>query len=156
MELRPGSLDSSKPTPNQPVTAAPSRERSPLALLAVFATLLLTLSLSGCVGSTSAGSPASKSNSIRTSSGTLNASTSSLKFASASTSSSSNLGVTLTNAGNSNVTVSNVSISGAGFTASGVSTGQILTPGQTASLNVTFTPAAATCVTRSVTVASNA
>ena len=54
------------------------------------------------------------------------------------------------------MTVSNISISGAGFTAGGLSTGQVLTPGQTATLNVTFTPAAAVGATGSVTVASNA
>ena len=86
----------------------------------------------------------------------LNASTASLSFASVNLGSNSVLGVTFTNAGNSNVTVSNISISGAGFTAGGVSTGQILTPGQTAALNVTFTPAAAVGATGSVTVASNA
>ena len=86
----------------------------------------------------------------------LNDSTTSLNFASVSVGSNRSLGVTFTNAGNSNVTVSNVSIAGAGFAASGVSTGQILTPGQTANLDVTFTPASAVGVTGSVTVASNA
>jgi beta-galactosidase len=86
----------------------------------------------------------------------LNNSKTSLDFASVSIGSSSSLGLTLTNAGNSDVTVSNVTIAGAGFAASGVSTGQILTPGQTAALNVTFTPASAVNVTGSVTVASNA
>src|SRR5712692_2227311 len=86
----------------------------------------------------------------------LSASTASLSFASVNLGSNGVLGVTFTNAGNSNVTVSNISISGAGFTAGGVSTGQILTPGQTAALNVTFTPAAAVGATGSVTVASNA
>ena len=86
----------------------------------------------------------------------LNASTASLSFASVNLGSNSVLGVTFTNTGNSNVTVSNISISGAGFTAGGVSMGQILTPGQTAALNVTFTPAAAVGATGSVTVASNA
>jgi len=86
----------------------------------------------------------------------LNDSTTSLNFASVSVGSNRSLGVTFTNAGNSNVTVSNVSIAGAGFAASGVSTGQILTPGQTASLNVSFTPASAASVNGSVTVASNA
>jgi hypothetical protein len=86
----------------------------------------------------------------------LNSSATSLGFANVNIGSSSILGVTFTNAGNSNVTVSNVSISGAGFSASGVSMGQILTPGQTAMLNVTFTPAAAASVTGSVTVASTA
>jgi hypothetical protein len=86
----------------------------------------------------------------------LNASNTSLSFANVNIGSNSTLSVTFTNAGNSNVTVSNVSISGAGFTAGGVSTGQILTPAQTATLNVTFTPAAAASVTGSATVTSNA
>jgi hypothetical protein len=86
----------------------------------------------------------------------LNDSTTSLDFASVSVGGNRSLGVTFMNAGNSTVTVSNVTIAGAGFAASGVSTGQILTPGQTANLNVTFTPASAISVTGSVTVASNA
>jgi hypothetical protein len=86
----------------------------------------------------------------------LNANKTSLAFGNVNIGSNSILGVTFTNAGNSNLTVSNVTIAGAGFTASGVSTGQILTPGQTATLNVTFTPAAAVTVPGSVTVASNA
>jgi hypothetical protein len=86
----------------------------------------------------------------------LNDSTASLNFASVSIGSNRSLGVTFTNTGNSNVTVSNVSIAGAGFAASGVSTGQILTPGQTASLDVSFTPASAVSVNGSVTLASNA
>ena len=69
---------------------------------------------------------------------------------------SSTQSVTLTNAGNSSVTISNVTVSGAGFNASGVSSGLILTPGQTATLTATFAPAAAGSVTGSVSVASNA
>ncbi len=86
----------------------------------------------------------------------LNASSTSLNFEKVTIGSRSLRGVTFANAGNSNVTISNVSISGAGFTASGVSTGQILTPGQTAALNVTFTPAAASSATGAVTVTSDA
>jgi hypothetical protein len=86
----------------------------------------------------------------------LNASATSLDFASVNIGSNRSLGVTFTNAGNSNVTVSSVSISGAGFAASGISTGQILTPGKTATLNLTFTPAGTGSVTGSVTVASDA
>jgi hypothetical protein len=87
----------------------------------------------------------------------LNPSSTNLNFANVNIGSSSILSVTFTNAGNSNVTVSKVTISGAGFTADGgVSTGQILTPGQTATLNVTFTPASAATVPGSVIVASNA
>jgi Domain of unknown function (DUF4091)/Protein of unknown function (DUF1573) len=64
--------------------------------------------------------------------------------------------VTLTNSGNSNVTISSVGTSGAGFNASGMPTGTILSPGQTATLNVSFAPSAAGSVTGSVSVASNA
>ena len=86
----------------------------------------------------------------------LNASTKSLSFANVNLGSSSILGVTFTNAGSSSVTISSVSISGAGYTASGVSTGQILTPGQSATLNVTFTPAATGSLAGTATVTSNA
>jgi Domain of unknown function (DUF4082)/Abnormal spindle-like microcephaly-assoc'd, ASPM-SPD-2-Hydin/Immunoglobulin domain/Immunoglobulin I-set domain len=63
---------------------------------------------------------------------------------------------TLTNTGTGNVTLSGLSYSGAGFSASGVSSGQVLTPGQTAAINVTFQPSAAGSVSGSVTAASNA
>jgi len=86
----------------------------------------------------------------------LNANKASLSFSSVSTGSSSMLPVTFTNAGNSNVTISNVSMTGSGFTAGGMSSGLILTPGQTAALDVTFAPAAAGSVTGSATVTSNA
>jgi hypothetical protein len=86
----------------------------------------------------------------------LNVGQASLNFSSVNIGSSSTLPVTFTNAGNSNVTVSNVAISGAGYTASGVQAGQIITPGQTATLNVTFTPATAALIPGGVTVTSNA
>ena len=89
--------------------------------------------------------------------GTLSSSASTLTFGNVSVGSSSVLGVTFTNTGSSNVTISNVSINGAGFNGSGVSTGQTLTPGQAATLNVTFAPAASGSVSgASVTVTSNA
>ncbi len=86
----------------------------------------------------------------------LNASRTSLNFSSVDIGSNSTLSVGFTNGGNSNVTISNVSISGAGYAASGVQSGQILTPGQTATLNVTFAPAATGAIPGSVTVTSNA
>ena len=63
---------------------------------------------------------------------------------------------TLSNTGNSSITVSNVSIAGSGFGVTGVSTGQILAPGQSTSVSVTFTPATTASVTGSVTITSNA
>ena len=86
----------------------------------------------------------------------LNASQGSLNFASVNIGSSSVLPVSFTNAGTGSVTIANVSISGAGYSASGVSSGQILTPGQSATLNVTFTPSSAGSLPGSVTVGSNA
>ncbi|HWY07406.1 MAG TPA: DUF4082 domain-containing protein [Candidatus Acidoferrales bacterium] len=86
----------------------------------------------------------------------LSVSPTSLSFGSIDTSASSTLGVTLKNSGNSNVTISSVSASGAGFSASNVSSGTVLAPGQSAALNVTFAPTSTGSVTGGVTVASNA
>jgi hypothetical protein len=69
---------------------------------------------------------------------------------------SSVLGVTLTNAGNSNVTISKVGASGTGYTASGVSAGLILAPGQSVTLDETFVPATAGSFSGAVSIASNA
>ena len=86
----------------------------------------------------------------------LNSSASSLNFGSVSVSANSTQSVTLTNAGNSNIMISNVTVSGAGFNAGGVSSGLILTPGQTAILTATFAPASAGSAKGSISVASNA
>ena len=86
----------------------------------------------------------------------LNASPASLSFGSIDTGATSTLGVTLTNSGNSSVTISGVGASGAGFSASNVSSGTVLAPGQSAALNVTFAPTSTGSVTGGVTVASNA
>jgi hypothetical protein len=86
----------------------------------------------------------------------LNASAANLNFGNVPIGSSDVLGVTLTNAGNSNVSISNVRISGVRFATSGVSAGLILTPGQNATLSVTFAPIAVGGLTGSVTVATNA
>jgi hypothetical protein len=70
--------------------------------------------------------------------------------------SNSILPVIFTNGGNADVTISGVTISGAGFTASGVQSGQIVKPGQAATLNVTFAPAGTGSLTGSVNLTSNA
>ena len=86
----------------------------------------------------------------------LNVSPTSLSFGSIDTGATSTLGATLTNSGNSNVTISSVTATGAGFTASNVSSGTVLAPGQSAALNVTFAPTSTGSLTGGVTVASNA
>jgi|HubBroStandDraft_6_1064221.scaffolds.fasta_scaffold19405_1 hypothetical protein len=106
----------------------------------------------------SAGSITSSAASLTVSAATLvlNASKTSLSFASVNVGSNSVLPVVFTNGGNSKVTVSNVTISGAGYTAGGVQSGQIVAPGQTATLNVTFAPSGTGAMPGSVTVTSNA
>ncbi|HYX68498.1 MAG TPA: choice-of-anchor D domain-containing protein, partial [Terriglobales bacterium] len=86
----------------------------------------------------------------------LSASPTSLSFGNVNVSSSASLSTTVSNNGNSNVTISGVSVTGTGYSASGLSSGQVLTPGQSATLSVTFTPAAAGSVPGSVSIASNA
>ncbi|HSZ18521.1 MAG TPA: choice-of-anchor D domain-containing protein [Candidatus Acidoferrum sp.] len=86
----------------------------------------------------------------------LTTSASSLSFGNVAMGRSSALSVTVTNAGNSNVTLSNVSVSGAHFAESGVSSGLILTPGQSATLDATFSPVAVGNLSGSLTVDSNA
>jgi len=86
----------------------------------------------------------------------LTTSASSLNFGNVAVGKSSVLSVTLTNAGNSNVTMSKVSASSAPYSTSGVSAGLILAPGQSATLDATFSPLTAGNLPGSVTVASNA
>jgi ASPM-SPD-2-Hydin domain-containing protein len=88
--------------------------------------------------------------------GTLSASVGSLSFNGVNVGSNSTLQATLTNTGSASVDISNVSISGAGFSASGVPAGTILGAGQSATLNVTFTPSSAGNLTGGVTISSNA
>ncbi len=113
----------------------------------------LTVTVTNSAGSATS-SPATLT--VNAATALLTPNTTSLLFGSISLGSSSILGVTFTNSGNSSVTVSNVTVSGAGFAASGMSGGQIIAPGTTATLRVTFAPAALLAVAGSVTVTSNA
>jgi Malectin domain/Abnormal spindle-like microcephaly-assoc'd, ASPM-SPD-2-Hydin len=80
----------------------------------------------------------------------------SLNFGSMQDGSSSTLGVTLTNKGTSNVTIASVAPAGTGFSASGLNAGTILTPNQTATLNVKFAPTSTGSVSGNVSISSNA
>jgi hypothetical protein len=87
----------------------------------------------------------------------LTLSPSSLNFSTVAEGSSKTLSSTLTNTGNSNINISSVKVSGAGFSAGGVSGGTILTPGQSTTLIVTFSPNSVGSTTgANVTIASNA
>jgi hypothetical protein len=61
----------------------------------------------------------------------------------------------ITNNGGTSVTISQVGISGTGFSFSGISAPVTLTSGQSASFNVTFTPASAGAVSGNLTITSN-
>jgi Abnormal spindle-like microcephaly-assoc'd, ASPM-SPD-2-Hydin len=86
----------------------------------------------------------------------LGANPSSVTFPNIQVGANNSQNVTLTNTGNSNITISSITTTGAGFSASGVSNGTTLTPNQTATLSVTFTPSVAGAASGSVSIASNA
>ncbi|MGA8408255.1 MAG: choice-of-anchor D domain-containing protein [Candidatus Acidiferrales bacterium] len=86
----------------------------------------------------------------------LGLSTSSLSFGNVNVGSNSALSVALTNNGNANVTISNVGVTGAGFSESGVTANEMLTPNQSVTVTVTFAPGTAGAVSGSVSIASNA
>jgi hypothetical protein len=87
----------------------------------------------------------------------LSISPASLSFGNVTTSSSSAAqSVITTNTGNSNVVISQITLSGAGYTMTGGSAPVTLTPSQTASLSVQFSPTAAGAVSGNVSIVSNA
>jgi hypothetical protein len=77
-------------------------------------------------------------------------------FGNAAVGSNSSQNVTLTNSGNSTVTITSVNVTGTGFSSSGVTAGQTIGAGQSATLGVIFTPTSAVTVSGTVTVTSNA
>jgi hypothetical protein len=86
----------------------------------------------------------------------LNANQTSLNFLSVNIGSNSVLPVTFTNNVNVNITITNITLSGAGYSVAGIQSGQILTPGQSATLNVTFAPSGAGVTPGSVMLTSTA
>jgi hypothetical protein len=86
----------------------------------------------------------------------LAASPTSLSYGNVNLGTTSSKTVTLTNSGNSSVSISQLSVSGAGFTASGLTVPSSLSPGQSTTFSVNFAPTAAGSVSGNVSVASNA
>jgi hypothetical protein len=79
-----------------------------------------------------------------------------LNFGTITIAASSTQSVTVSNSGSASVTISQMNVTGAGFSASGLSLPATLTPGQSASFTVTFAPQATGSVTGSVALLSNA
>jgi len=85
----------------------------------------------------------------------LTANASSIPFGSVLINSPAEQSVTLTASGTSPVTISSVAITGNGFTNSGLTAPMTLNPGQTAVLNVQFTPTGSGSYSGQITIASN-
>jgi hypothetical protein len=86
----------------------------------------------------------------------LGASPTSLVFGGVLDQATSSMTTSITNSGNANVTISNVSVTGAGFSASGVTNGTVLSAGQSVTLTVTFAPTSGGAISGSVSIASDA
>ncbi len=86
----------------------------------------------------------------------LSVSPSTLAFGDVAVGTNTSQDVSLKNTGTSSITISAVSWKGAGFSGSGVNSGLILTPNQTAALSVTFDPKTKGAVTGSIAISSNA
>ena len=129
-----------------------------LGCLVLAAVLCFALAQFGCVGIADAvGSRLNASAALNDAVGSgLNASIAALNFGYVAVGSTSILRETFTNSQDTSINVSNVIVSGPGFNASGISAGSIIEPGQSATLDVTLTPATHGYVTGSITLLSNA
>ncbi|HTW22470.1 MAG TPA: choice-of-anchor D domain-containing protein [Candidatus Baltobacteraceae bacterium] len=86
----------------------------------------------------------------------LSSSSTGLVFGSIDVSTTGNINLTLKNTGNATATISSVTVSGAGFSASGLSAGTILQSGQSVTFDAAFDPAASGVSSGSITIKSNA
>jgi Protein of unknown function (DUF1573) len=115
----------------------------------VTAALMAALYQSGCAGIAAANGNAVLSGAQ------FNANTSTINLGNVAVGDTKTATITFTNSTNSAVTITNISVSGAGFNAGGIPSGTILNPGQTATLSITFAPAATGTQSGSITVTSN-
>jgi len=92
---------------------------------------------------------------VQTLLGLLTLNTQALNFGSVNIGGGSTQTITVSNSGTADMTVSNVVVSGAGFSASGISSGLIIPAGQSAVLTVGFNPAGAGNVAGSVTIVTD-
>ena len=112
--------------------------------------LAVAVLASGCAGAVTGSSTSGSNGPI------LNASTSTLDFGRVLVDSTDSLAIILTNTGNENATIDGVVVTGSGFTASGVGANTTVPPGETAALNVKFTPSTRGNITGTLTIANNA
>ena len=114
----------------------------------------LGLNFSGPTGTTSSASVPLTANAL-SAQPQLTVNPTSVSFGKVTTGTTATSGVTLTNSGNSNLTVSMLSVNGSTFGVSGITTPKALSAGQSATLNVTYSPTAANNDTGSISITSN-
>ncbi|HEX4001021.1 MAG TPA: choice-of-anchor D domain-containing protein [Candidatus Acidoferrales bacterium] len=125
--------------------------RSLSSLLATAAVILAAISLANCTGLTSAStSPTTPG------AGALAASATTLTFGSVAMGSNATQTVSVTNTGTGAVNITQATISGSGFTLASGTGAATLAAGQSATMQIQFTPPSAAAVTGSLVVASDA
>jgi Abnormal spindle-like microcephaly-assoc'd, ASPM-SPD-2-Hydin/Protein of unknown function (DUF1573) len=87
---------------------------------------------------------------------TISLSSNSLNFGSVNTGSSAQQNVTITDTGNANVTISQIGVTGSGYSLTGAGTPVTLSPNQTLTFTVHFSPSSAGTDNGSVSIVSNA
>ena len=88
--------------------------------------------------------------------GSLTANPATLSFNGVAVGTSNTLAETLTNTESTAVTISNIAVTGTGYSYSGINPPATLSPGQSASFNISFAPKSAGSVSGNLTVSSNA
>jgi len=143
---------------NSSVTVPASVTVPPGAMSASFSASVSAVSATQTATLNATAGSITKSFAIQLTPGTavLTANASSIPFGSVLINSPAEQSITLTASGTSPVTINSISITGAGFTDSGLTAPLVLNPGQSAVLNVQFTPTAAGTFTGQITIGSNA
>jgi Abnormal spindle-like microcephaly-assoc'd, ASPM-SPD-2-Hydin/Immunoglobulin domain/Immunoglobulin I-set domain len=114
----------------------------------------LGLNFSGSTGGSSSASVPLTANSLSTQP-QLSVSPTSVNFGKVTTGTTATSGVTLTNSGSANLTISMLSLTGSTFGISGITTPKTIGAGQSATLNVTYSPTAANNDTGNISITSN-
>src|SRR5258708_341805 len=151
-----GNLEQVTPAPDQEAATGLNKQHNSLAMLAILGTLFVaTLSISGCVGLTSAGSP-TKPGSGSTTSGVLAPSSTTVNFGNVRIGSTSLRTLTLTNTGAASVMIADTTVVGSEFRVIGVMSSISLAPGKSQAVQVEFAPKTGGSSSGSLVVASDA
>src|SRR6202790_3371154 len=125
-------------------------------LLALGLLALGTLSISGCVGLTSATNPSGQQKQNTPGSAAMAVSPSSINFGSVAVGSIASQSITVSNTGGSNLSVTQDSISAQGFAVTGMPLPMTIGAGKQSTLNVVFSPKSSGRISGAVSVMSDA